>query len=55
MKLVRITYDPEYLITQSEFIFTLTTDRPLTVFGAMAFDKDYKLCGLSDAYCTGAY
>lgn len=43
--LIQIAYDKKYLITQSEFVFHLTGNKRLTFFAAMAFDKDYKLCG----------
>lgn len=46
VKIVRVTYDPQRLITQGEIIFTWSNDRRLTVFVALAFDKDYKLCGI---------
>ena len=43
--LVRVTYDPKSYIVQTEFIYNLTNGRRLTAFAAIAFDKDYKICG----------
>ncbi|CAF1264946.1 unnamed protein product [Rotaria sordida] len=44
IKLVRITYDKDYLITDNEIEVTVTGNKRLTFFVRMAFDKDYKLC-----------
>ncbi|CAF3923256.1 unnamed protein product [Rotaria sp. Silwood1] len=43
--LVRIAYDEKYLITHIEFIAHLGTNTRMTFFTAIAFDKNYKICG----------